>query len=102
MLCEFIAIVGESGSGNSTLVRLALGLEEPSSGAVYYDGRGTLINGFPARERSLRGHTTFAGLVDMYRDDKPVLTNLVESDASPMPRPGPARTGRVDPGAEVL
>ena len=39
MLCEFIAIVGESGSGNSTLVRLALGLEEPSSGAVYYDGR---------------------------------------------------------------
>ena len=31
----------------------------------------------------------------MYRDDKPVLTNLVESDASPMLRPGPVRTGRV-------
>ena len=36
---EFIAIVGETGSGKSTLMRLALGLQEPSVGAVYYDGR---------------------------------------------------------------
>ena len=36
---EFIAIAGESGAGKSTLFRLALGLNEPSSGAVYYDGR---------------------------------------------------------------
>ena len=36
---EFAAIVGESGGGKSTLLRLALGLEEPSVGAVYYDGR---------------------------------------------------------------
>ena len=47
-------------------------------------GRGTLINGLPARERLLRVHTTFAGLVDMYLDDKPVLTNLAESDAAPV------------------
>ena len=46
-------------------------------------GRGTLINRIPARERSLRVHTTLAGLVDMYRGDKPVLTNIAESDASP-------------------
>lgn len=46
-------------------------------------GRGTLITETPARERRLRVHTTFAGLVDMYRDDEPVLTNLAESDASP-------------------
>lgn len=46
-------------------------------------GRGTIINKVPARERSLRVHTTFAGLVDMYRDDQPVLTNIAESDASP-------------------
>jgi GntR family transcriptional regulator len=46
-------------------------------------GRGTLVKKVPARERSLRVHTTFAGLVDMYRDDKPVLTNLAESDAAP-------------------
>ena len=36
---EFVAIVGESGAGKTTLVRLALGLEEPTGGAVYYDGR---------------------------------------------------------------
>ncbi len=36
---EFIAIVGESGCGKSTLFRLALGLEQPSVGSVYYDGR---------------------------------------------------------------
>ncbi len=36
---EFVAIVGESGTGKSTLFRLALGLETPDSGAIYYDGR---------------------------------------------------------------
>ena len=36
---EFIAIAGESGAGKSTLFRLALGLDEPTAGAVYYDGR---------------------------------------------------------------
>ena len=36
---EFVAIVGESGCGKSTLFRLALGLEQPSAGSVYYDGR---------------------------------------------------------------
>lgn len=36
---EFVAIAGESGAGKSTLFRIALGLDHPSSGAVYYDGR---------------------------------------------------------------
>ena len=36
---EFVAVAGESGAGKSTLFRLALGVEQPSSGAVYYDGR---------------------------------------------------------------
>ena len=36
---EFIAVAGESGAGKSTLFQLALGLEQPGSGAVYYDGR---------------------------------------------------------------
>ena len=35
---EFVAIVGPSGGGKSTLLRLLLGFESPSSGAVYYDG----------------------------------------------------------------
>ena len=36
---EFIAIAGESGAGKSTLFRLALGIDRPDAGAVYYDGR---------------------------------------------------------------
>lgn len=36
---EFVAIVGASGSGKSTVVRLMLGLEVPERGAVYFDDR---------------------------------------------------------------
>ncbi|BAY28955.1 cyclic nucleotide-regulated ABC bacteriocin/lantibiotic exporter [Nostoc carneum NIES-2107] len=36
---EFIAIVGLSGSGKSTIFRLLLGFETPLSGGVYYDGK---------------------------------------------------------------
>ena len=36
---EFVAIAGESGAGKSTLFRLALGVDRPVAGAVYYDGR---------------------------------------------------------------
>ena len=34
---EFIGIVGESGAGKSTLFRLALALETPTSGTLYFD-----------------------------------------------------------------
>ena len=36
---QYIAIVGRTGCGKSTLMRLLLGFETPSSGAVYYDNR---------------------------------------------------------------
>lgn len=35
---EYVAIVGKTGCGKSTLVRLLLGFEKPRTGAVYYDG----------------------------------------------------------------
>ena len=46
-------------------------------------GRGTLVNEHRQTHHQLMVHTTLAGLVDMYRGDKPVLTNLEESNASP-------------------
>lgn len=36
---EYIAIVGRTGCGKSTLVRLLLGFETPQRGAIFYDGK---------------------------------------------------------------
>jgi len=36
---EFVAITGPSGSGKSTLLHLAALLDQPSAGAVYFNGR---------------------------------------------------------------
>ena len=36
---DYIAIVGKTGCGKSTLVRLLLGFEKPQKGSVYYDDR---------------------------------------------------------------
>lgn len=36
---QYVAIVGKTGCGKTTLMRLLLGLETPEKGAVYYDGK---------------------------------------------------------------
>jgi NitT/TauT family transport system ATP-binding protein len=36
---EFVALVGSSGSGKSTVMRLIAGLDQPSAGAISIDGR---------------------------------------------------------------
>ncbi len=36
---QYVAIVGKTGCGKSTLMRILLGFEKPEKGAVYYDGR---------------------------------------------------------------
>ena len=36
---QYVAIVGKTGCGKSTLVRLLLGFEKPAKGAIYYDGQ---------------------------------------------------------------
>ncbi|SCY65961.1 ATP-binding cassette domain-containing protein [Butyrivibrio sp. INlla14] len=38
---EYVAIVGKTGCGKSTLMRLLLGFETPDKGAIYYDGKET-------------------------------------------------------------
>lgn len=36
---QYVAIVGKTGCGKSTLMRLILGFEKPKNGAIYYDGK---------------------------------------------------------------
>ena len=36
---QYVAIVGRTGCGKSTLVRLLLGFERPDKGGIYYDGK---------------------------------------------------------------
>ena len=36
---QYVAIVGKTGCGKSTLVRLMLGFEKPEKGAIFYDGK---------------------------------------------------------------
>jgi cell division transport system ATP-binding protein len=40
---EFVSIVGKSGAGKTTLTRLILGLEEPSSGQVFFKDKNLSI-----------------------------------------------------------
>jgi len=49
---EYFCILGPSGAGKSTLLRIIAGLEQPSAGRVYIDGRD--MDGIPARERPTR------------------------------------------------
>jgi ABC-type bacteriocin/lantibiotic exporter with double-glycine peptidase domain len=49
---EYVAIVGRTGSGKSTIIRLLLGFEQPQRGAIYYDGQDMSTLDL----RSLRSH----------------------------------------------
>jgi ABC-type Fe3+/spermidine/putrescine transport system ATPase subunit len=49
---EFLTLLGASGSGKTTTLRLIAGLEQPSSGTVLYRGRD--ITALPTRLRDMR------------------------------------------------
>jgi oligopeptide transport system ATP-binding protein len=66
-----LGLVGESGSGKTTCVRLALGLERPTSGRLTFDGAS-----YPASRRRLRALRRQIGFVlqDPYDSLDPRMT----------------------------
>ncbi len=48
---ETVTVLGPSGCGKSTLLRIIAGLDRPSSGEVWIDGR--RVDGIPARDRDV-------------------------------------------------
>jgi ATP-binding cassette subfamily B protein RaxB len=69
---EFVVVRGRSGSGKSTLLRLLAGLEMPSAGTVYFDGRPA--TDWPLSER--RGW-----IATVFQDDALVSGSIAENIA---------------------
>lgn len=59
---EYVAIVGKTGCGKSTLVRLLLGFEKPEKGAVYYDNKDINNLDLPSLRRKIGTVMQDAGL----------------------------------------
>lgn len=59
---EYLAVVGKTGCGKSTLVRLLLGFEKPEKGAVYYDGKDINNLDLPSLRRKIGTVMQDAGL----------------------------------------
>ncbi len=71
---EYIAIVGRTGCGKSTLIRLLLGFEKPERGTIYYDGK-DLSSIDPKSLRKKMGVVTQNG--KLFRSD--IFSNIVIS-----------------------
>ncbi|MBQ3860114.1 MAG: ATP-binding cassette domain-containing protein [Clostridia bacterium] len=71
---EYVALVGRTGCGKSTLVRLLLGFEKPEKGAVFYDGRNIEKLDLPSLRRKIGTVTQDARL---FQGD--IFSNIVIS-----------------------
>lgn len=69
---EFIGLVGHTGSGKSTLLQLLNGLERPTSGNVYYQGKNIHEKGF-----SLTDLRSRVGLVFQYPEHQLFETTVI-------------------------
>ena len=75
-----VAIVGRSGSGKTTLVKCLAGIQEPTQGAIYFDG----VEQKKLRYRDLRRQIGFV-LQENYLFDDTIAKNIAfgEDDADP-------------------
>ena len=61
---KLVALLGPSGSGKTTILRMIAGLETPSFGDIYIDGK--RVNDIPASKRGIGFVTGLAGLEKRY------------------------------------
>jgi peptide/nickel transport system ATP-binding protein len=77
---EVVALVGQSGSGKSTILRMLAGLEPPSEGEVHYRGK-------PVLGRDLRATLAFHRSVQIVLQDPFASLNPVHTVAHHLERP---------------
>ncbi|HET7707612.1 MAG TPA: peptidase domain-containing ABC transporter [Thermoanaerobaculia bacterium] len=75
---KMLAVVGRSGCGKTTLVKLLAGLLEPTSGTIHYDR----VDMRSLNYRDLRRHIGLV-LQDNHMFDETVLRNIAFGDAEP-------------------
>ncbi len=77
---EAVALVGQSGSGKTTVARCALGLQAPSAGEVLIDGR-TWSERTPAERRALRREVQYVpqDALSALDPQQTVVEHLVET-----------------------
>lgn len=54
---EIFGLVGESGSGKSTAARCAMGILQPSSGHIFYNGVDLCDGRLPREQKNAANHT---------------------------------------------
>jgi oligopeptide/dipeptide ABC transporter ATP-binding protein len=93
-----LGMVGESGCGKSTVARLVLGLERPTSGELRYEGRP-----YPHRDRAMRAVRRHVGMVfqDPYEALDPRCT-LREIVGEPLQAHGLWRDGGLQRVRDLL
>lgn len=80
---DYVAIVGKTGCGKSTLVRLLLGFEKPEKGAIFYDGRDMDSLDLPSLRKKIGTVMQDAGLFqgDIYSNIVITAPELTLDDA---------------------
>ena len=80
---EYVAVVGKTGCGKSTLVRLLLGFEKPEKGTVFYDGKSIESLDLPSLRRRIGTVMQDAGLFqgDIYSNIVISAPELLLDDA---------------------
>ncbi len=76
---EIVTIVGESGTGKSTLLHIASGLLSPDEGEIYWDGERIDHLSSPQKDKKRRGFMGFIFQMPMLMEELNVMENILIS-----------------------